>query len=75
MTITTEINGQPFEIELADGLNVEFSEGRIKVTKHSTLAQLRQKYTPLPLPALPPNPYPPQPNPYITWCAADTGPQ
>jgi len=49
MTIKTEINGLPFEIELADGLNVEFSEGGIRVSKHFTLAQqlLGQQLSPM----------------------------
>ena len=34
MTIKTEINGLPFEIELADGLNLEFSQGKIKVSDY-----------------------------------------
>jgi hypothetical protein len=32
-TIKTEINGQPFEITIPDGCDVEFSDGAIKVSR------------------------------------------
>ena len=37
-TIKTTINGAPFELEIADGLNVEFSADKLKVTKAAPLA-------------------------------------
>jgi hypothetical protein len=38
MTILkTELNGQPFEITVDDGLTLEFSAGKLRVTKPASL--------------------------------------
>lgn len=47
-TIKTEINGQPFEIEVADGLKLEFSDGRLNVTRVDLVP-----YYPVQIPAQP----------------------
>ena len=65
MTIKTEINGQPFEIEIAEGINIEFSEGKINISKRSAFGQQWPTIPVLPaLPSLNPNQ---QISPPTTW--------
>ncbi len=60
VTIKTQINGQPFEIEVDDGVTLEFGDGKLSIKAKPT-------YTQLPSPPYP-NWYPIYPNPLYPVC-------
>lgn len=69
MTIKATINGQPFEIEVDDGAEVSFSDGRMTVRAKSTVIHhyiYQQPAVPYSYPAAPIYPLYPQTWPTIT---------